>query len=342
MKNKILIVGAGLSGAVIARILADTDLFDILVIDKRPNIGGNLFDFKNSKGIRVHKYGPHLFHTNNVEVVNFIKKYATWIEYKHKVKAILNDGTYVTLPVNRITKEIVGEENILDTFFRPYSEKMWGMKLEDISKDIINRVPIRDDENEYYFPDDKFQLLPEKGYTNFVYNLLNHKCIKIKTSCDFQKNMENNFDHIFNSMPIDKYYDYKYGRLDYRSIKFHNIDIPSPKVLPTATVNFTNKSKYTRMTEWKHLPFHGVNDDFTSLTFEEPCSYLENSEERYYPVKDSNGDNRKLYKKYFKIKNSKTTFVGRLGLYSYLDMDQCVNIAMKTSKNFLYRKLNHD
>lgn len=333
--KKILIVGAGLSGSVIARQLVDTKKYLVTIIDKRNEIGGNVFDFKNSKGIRIHKYGPHLFHTNNEKVVDFIKKYSDWIEYKHKVKAILKDGTYVTLPVNKETTKIVGENNIIETFFRPYTEKMWGMKLEDLNPDIMNRVPIRDDNNEFYFPNDKYQFVPKEGYSYFIKNLLDHKNIEILTSTVFNKEMENNYDYIFNSMPIDEYYDYRFGKLDYRSIKFHSVNLPTPKLLPVVTVNFTNKSKYTRITEWKNLPSHGVNDEFTTVTYEEPCKPESNNNEKYYPVKDLKGLNKIKYNKYKNIKNEKVEFIGRLGLYSYLNMDQCINISLKTSEKFI-------
>ena len=148
--------------------------------------------------------------------------------------------------------------------------------------------------------------------------------------------MEEDYHHIFNSMPIDEYYDFRYGELNYRSIKFHDMNIPSPKLLPTVTVNFTNSGIFTRMTEWKNLPFHGSNNNYTTITFEEPCDYKENNFERYYPVKDLKGENRELYMKYKIIKNAKVDFVGRLGLYSYLDMDQCINLALKkVSENFM-------
>jgi UDP-galactopyranose mutase len=332
--KKILVVGAGLTGSVISRMLADNN-YKVTVIDKRDHIAGNVFDYINDKNIRVHKYGPHLFHTNNEKVVSFIKKFAHWVEYKHKVKAILKDGTYVTLPVNSQTKKIVGADNIVETFIRPYSEKMWGLKLEKISPDIINRVPVRDDDNEYYFPKDKYQLIPRDGYTHFVRNILDHKNIEVQTNTAFNRKMEKDFFHVFCSMPIDEYYKFKYGHLKYRSIKFHNFDFPSPKLLPVVTVNFTNKGKFTRMTEWKNIPNHGYNENFTTITYEEPCSFEENNNEKYYPVKDIDGENRSLYLKYKNIENQKVSFVGRLGMYSYLDMDQCINHALKVSNNFL-------
>lgn len=334
--KKILIVGSGLSGSTIARILAEND-FKIDLIDKRNHVGGNVYDFINSKKIRVHKYGPHLFHTNNEKVMRFLKKHSDWIEYKHKVKAILDNGEYVTMPVNKETLKVVGKDKIVNVLYRPYSEKMWGMKLEDISKDIINRLPIRNDNNEFYFPNDKYQFIPKDGYTRLIKNILNHYNISVEINQPFSKSMESKYDYIFNSMPIDEYYNFKYGKLDYRSIKFHTKHFNSPKLLPVVQVNFTNDSKFTRMTEWKNIPNHGENKLCTSITFEEPCSYEENNNERYYPVKDSKGINRDLYKKYKEIKNEKVKFIGRLGLYAYLDMDQAINAAMNTAKNFLKR-----
>jgi len=171
---KILIVGAGFSGAVIARELAE-DGHEITVIDKRDHIGGNAFDYTNELGIRIHKYGPHLFHTNNKDVFEWLSRFTEWAPYFHKVKALLKNGQYVTLPINKETKQIVGEENVIETFIRPYSEKMWGMKLEEIDKQILNRVPIRDDNNELYFPDDEFQFMPKDGFEKLFYNILEHK-----------------------------------------------------------------------------------------------------------------------------------------------------------------------
>ena len=327
--RKILIVGAGFSGAVIARELAEIGHV-VHIIDKRNHIGGNAFDFVNELGIRIHKYGPHLFHTNNRKVFEWLSKYTKWVPYKHKVKALLKDGTYVTLPVNNNTIKIVGRENIIETFVRPYSEKMWGMKLEEIDPQILNRVPVREDENEFYFPNDEFQYMPVDGYTKLFENILNHPNISIQLNEPYIKGIENNYLHCFNSMPIDEYYDYCFGELPYRSIKFESINLPMPKALPTTVVNFTHSGPNTRVTEWKHIPNHGENELATTITLEVPCDYKENNFERYYPVKDASGQNRELYLKYASIKNEKMTFIGRLGLYSYLDMDQCISNALNT------------
>ena len=154
---KILIVGAGFAGATYARILAEAG-HKITVIEKRDHVAGNAFDYINEYGIRVHKYGPHIFHTNNKRVYDFLSRFTTWLPYKHKVKAQLEDGQFVTLPVNRETKEIVGEENIIDTFYRPYTKKMWDKDIEELDPSILQRIPVRDDDNELYFPGDEYQV----------------------------------------------------------------------------------------------------------------------------------------------------------------------------------------
>jgi len=332
--KSILIVGAGFSGAVIARELAEAG-HNCTIIDKRHHIGGNAYDYECS-GIRIHKYGPHLFHTNNKEVVDWLSQFTEWVDYQHKVKAQLSDGRYVTLPVNKETKEIVGEDNILDTFFRPYTLKMWGKTLDELDPSIINRIPTRDDDNELYFPNDKYQMMPKDGYTKIFENIFKHKNIKVFTGTRFTKSMEKKYDHVFNSMPIDQYFNNKHGELPYRSIKFHKVLLPMAKVLPTATVNFTHDDPYTRVTEWKNIPNHGESATQTILTYEEPCDYKDNNKERYYPVKDVDGVNRETYKKYKEmVDTDRMTFIGRCGMYVYVDMHQAISSALATSKRYL-------
>ena len=334
MLNKVLVVGAGFSGAVIARILSENG-FLVDVIDKRSHIAGNAFDYLNNHNILVHQYGPHLFHTNNRSVFEFLSRFTDWVDYQHRVKAMLDTGELLTLPVNLDTKNKIGEDKVIDTFIRPYSEKMWGLKLEEISPDIINRVPIRNDTNELYFPDDQFQAMPKGGYTKMFENLLNHPNIQVKLAMEFHKDMEDIYLHVFNSMPIDEYYDYSLGSLPYRSLKFHHVDLPIPRLFPVCQVNFTNTGPFTRVVEWKNIPNSPQNPLFTSLTYEEPCSYTENNNERFYPVKDANGQNRALYMQYKQIENPKTTFIGRLGQYVYLDMHQVISSSMATAEKFV-------
>lgn len=331
--KKILIVGAGFAGATVARELAN-DGHTVIVMDERGHIGGNAYDYTNEHGIRIHKYGPHIFHTSNKKVYDWVTQFGDWVEYKHKVKAQLADGQYVTLPVNKHTKEIVGEDNIIDTFYRPYTKKMWGKELEELDPSITKRIPIRDDDNQLYFPNAEYQVMPKYGYTEIFKEILDHKNITVQLNWTYGKDLEPLFDHVFSSMPIDVYYDYRFGELPYRSLKFYNIDLPMVRSLPTTVVNFTNDSPYTRITEWKNFPEHGSNDKLTTLTYEEPCDYRDNYYERYYPVKDINGENQKIYKTYKDIENPKVTFIGRCGMYVYIDMDQAINSSLATVTRF--------
>jgi UDP-galactopyranose mutase len=331
--KKILVVGAGFSGATVARELADAGK-QVTVIDRRPHLGGNAYDYRDKHGIRIHMYGPHLFHTNNREVWDYLQRFGEWTPYKHKVKA-LHNGKYYTLPVNRQTAYAVGKDNVLDIFYRPYTRKMWGMELEQIDPDIVNRVKIRDDNNEYYFPDDEFQALPVNGYTDIIKNMLDHPNITTICSTSHDKHFEDQYEHIFNSMPIDEYWEYRFGALPWRSIKFHSTTLKENRIYPVATVNFTHDREYTRVTEWKHLPNHSGDSNYTTVTFEEPCDYRDNNMERYYPVKDINGDNRALYKKYNDLKHEKMTFIGRCGLYAYLDMHQAISSSLKIARDYL-------
>lgn len=339
MKNrKILVVGCGFSGVVIARQLAEAG-FTVTLIDKRTHVGGNAHDFQNAHGIRVHTYGPHLFHTSNQKVLNWLSRFTTWMDYKHKVKALLSDGSLVTLPVNLETMAKVGRENILDTFYRPYTKKMWGLEIEQLDPDILNRVPIRDDHNEHYFPDDTFQALPTQGFTALIQGILEHPNIHVVLNTAFERGMDSAFEHTFNSMPIDEFFEFEWGRLPYRSIKFHHYDLPMPRVYPVATVNFTHSHPYTRVTEWKNLPGNPLDIPFTSLTVEEPCADFENNFERYYPVKDINGINRALYLKYKELAPQNMTFIGRCGQYVYLNMDQAVSAAIATADKFIQKAM---
>ena len=332
---KILVVGAGFAGAVIARECAEAGHV-ITVIDQRDHIAGNAYDYIDENGIRIHKYGPHLFHTNNKSVIDWMSKFTEWTEYQHKVKAQLDDGRYVTLPVNKETKEIVGEENVLDIFFRPYTYKMWGKTLDELNPAIINRVPIRDDDNELYFPNDEYQQMPKDGYTKMFAKIYDHENIEVQLETSFDYWMEGDYDYVFNSMPIDQYFGNRHGELPYRSIKFHNVTLNQTRVLPTGTVNFTHDGPFTRVTEWKNIANHGTNDYKTVLTYEEPCDYKDNNMERYYPVQDVEGTNRDTYKKYKDmVDESKMQFIGRCGQYVYIDMHMAVSGALATARKFL-------
>ena len=324
-KSNILVVGTGFSGSVIARELADKG-YNVTIIDRRSHIGGNCFD-EMVNGVRVHKYGPHLFHTNNAKVVNWLSRFTEWVEYKHKVKAYYN-GEFLTLPPNQHTQNVLGDR-LFDVLYAPYTLKMWGTL--EVDKKILDRVKVRDDDNELYFPNDFYQYLPKDGYTKVFENILNHPNITVQLNTVYNKNLESQYDRVFNSMAIDEYYDYCYGELPYRSIKFHHTDTIDFK-MPTAVVNFTDNSKFTRVTNWSMLPSHGSGELYT---LEEPCDYKENNLERYYPVKDVDNINKVGYNKYKSIHNNKVTFIGRCGLYTYLDMDMAIASSLSIANQFL-------
>jgi len=334
VKSKILVVGVGFSGSTIAVELAKRGHL-VHMIDKRNHVGGNAYDYVNEHGIRVHQYGPHLFHTSNQKVVEWLTQFTEWIPYKHKVKALLADGRYATLPINQETVKIVGRENILDIFIRPYTKKMWGVGLEKLEPSILERVPIREDMNEYYFPDDTFQAMPKNGYTALFERMLDHEKIDVRLNHSFDKKMEPEYDHIFNSMPLDEYFEYVFGELPYRSVKFHHHTLPMPSALPVTTVNFTHDAPFTRVTEWKKIPGHGENLSHTTLTFEEPCDFKDNQMERYYPVRDLDGVNLLNYKKYLRMVPGGMTFIGRCGQYAYLDMHQAISSSLAIVAKYL-------
>lgn len=368
-KKKILIVGAGLAGATIGRILAENNIH-VQIIEKRNHIAGNIFDYLNPHNERIHKYGPHLLHCNkNDKALLFLSRFTKWIKYEHRVRALLNDGRTTPLPINKITLEDVykksfkNEEEVknflnsirsseiipkntdeffeanvgnklADLFFRPYTKKMWGLDPKDLSVSIGARLPVRTNSDNRYF-NDSFQALPKEGYTNMIQNMLNHENIKLNLNTNFKKGMEEKFDHSFLCLPIDKYFNYKFGVLPYRSIKFEDreeasIDLEAP------VINFTDESKFTRKTQWNLLPNSGKSiKNIKTVTYEIPCSISDNPDEYYYPVQTTLA--KKMYKKYnkFSKKYKKITFCGRTGLFKYIDMIPAVTIHQKIAKEFL-------
>ena len=336
-RQPILVVGAGFSGATVARILAEAG-HPVAVIDQRDHVAGNAHDASNTHGIRVHSYGPHIFHTSNAEVVQFLSRFTDWLPYRHRVKALLEDGALVTMPPNRDTAARVGPDRIIDTLYRPYTAKMWGVEIEALDPGILNRVKIRDDLSEEYFPNDNFQAMPAQGYTALITSMLDHPNIALHLNTPFTRAFHTAGTYVFNSMPIDAYFDFSLGELPYRSIRFHSVDLPHPSAQPVATVNFSHHGPHTRVTEWKKFPGHGDTPYWTTLTFEEPCDYRENNYERYYPVKDIGGQNRALYDRYAAMVPPQMTFIGRCGLYVYLDMHQAVSSAAAAARRFLAQR----
>jgi UDP-galactopyranose mutase len=363
MSKRILIVGAGFAGAVYARELAMHG-YGVDVIDRRPHVAGNAFDQVSPEGIRVHVYGPHLFHTNNEKVVRWIGQFGEFVHYEHRVQALLADGRCVPLPINRTTINLVFGVNLVtpeqasnylselavptesprnaadwlnsrigirltDLLFRPYTRKMWNLDLEDLAADVVRRVPLRLDAEDRYFAGDRFQILPKHGYERLFQNILDHPRIRVTLNQPFDKTMLNACDHVFSSMAIDEFFDYRFGALPYRSIRFHHRAAPAEQWRSSASVlNFTDDGPRTRETDWQLLPFHReVSGPSRTLTQEEPCDYGANNNERYYPVKTSDGRHQRVYEQYKKLAETvgNVNFIGRCGTYQYLDMHQVIN-----------------
>ncbi len=372
MKQNILIVGAGFAGATIARELADSGRYKVHIIDQRNHIAGNAYDpVDKTLNLRIHQYGPHIFHTNDQRIFDYLSCFTRWIPYEHKVEALVENIGHVPLPINRMTlnkiyqRQLNNEEdvkNFLDSikchhaapanalemaeniygseltklFFGRYTKKMWAMELSELPAEVLARLPVRYDDNRNYF-NDKIQAMPEQGYVTLFENLLDHPDISITLSCTFEKNMEKDYCHIFNSMPIDVYFEEKFGALPYRSIQFvHEKVVENNQAVPT--VNFTDDGIYTRQTDWRLYPGCNLgNRKEILLTKEIPCSYEENNFERYYPVKTVEGLPQQIYKQYRneaeKLKH--ITFIGRCGQYIYYDMHQVVANSLKIAKDFL-------
>ncbi len=373
MSHSILVVGAGFAGAVYARTLAEAG-FSVRVIDRRPHIAGNAYDEVSAQGVRLHRYGPHLFHTNNENVVEWLARFAVLDDYQHRVEALLADGRCVPLPVNRITinsvfglaladepavraflasqaeprQEIRSAADHLvahvgpvltDLFFRPYTRKMWQMELEALDAAVVKRIPLRCDEEDRYFPTDRFQLMPRDGYTATFERIFDHPNISVALDTAFSHAMLDHHAHCFNSMPIDEFFGYDDGALPYRSIRFHHQSKPDDYARGrTPVVNFTDAGPFTRETDWSRLPGHRVRETGRkTITVEEPCDYRDNDMERYYPVKTSDGRHDAAYRRYERRGDrlDRVSFIGRCGTYQYLDMHQVINQSLAGAKTWL-------
>lgn len=369
---RILIVGAGFAGATYARILAEAG-HDVFVIERRPHIGGNAYDFVDERGVRVHAYGPHLFHTKNDEVLRWLKQFGVFVPYRHRVRVRLPDERLAPLPINIDTLRMVFDTPIetaeearallarvalpiehprnaaeylnarigpllTDLFFRDYTRKMWNLELEDLSEQVVRRIPIRYDSTDTYFPEDETQILPRDGYTSIFERILDHERIVVQLEAPFSSEMAADFDHTFNSMAIDEFFDFRFGELPYRSIKFASRAFVGPSAGGVSVINFTGSRPETRETYWHELPNHRtVVGEVGTATAETPCDYKDNRNERYYPVRTSDDRYRKVYLQYAAIaKEIETmTFIGRCGTYQYLDMDQVINQSLAGAVRWL-------
>ena len=362
-----LIVGAGFAGSVLAERLASQLGKRVLVIDRRPHIGGNAYDEKNTAGVLMHRYGPHIFHTNSSEVSGYLSQFTKWRPYEHRVLASVK-GLLVPMPINRTTLNTlygldlqsdeaaetylagraepvdrirtsedvviskVGRE-LYETFFRGYTRKQWGMDPSELDKSVTARVPTRTNLDDRYFTD-SFQAMPADGYTAMFDAMLRQPGVTVETGVDFEDvRGDVAFDQLIFTGPIDEYFDHRYGKLPYRSLAFQHETLEREWFQPVGTVNYPDEAiPYTRISEYKHLT--GQSAPKTTITYEFPRA----DGDPYYPV--PRPENQALYKRYeaLALEATGVHFVGRLATYRYYNMDQVVGQALTTFRRIAERE----
>jgi UDP-galactopyranose mutase len=366
-----LIVGAGFAGSVLAERLASQDGARVLLIDRRPHVGGNAYDEPNDAGILYHKYGPHIFHTNSDAVVDYLSQFTKWRPYEHRVRAVVRDKL-VSIPINRTTlnelfgldlkteedaaaylasraepvDEIRTSEDVVvnavgrelyELFFRGYTRKQWGLDPSELDKQVTSRIPTRTNTDDRYFTD-TFQAMPADGYTAMFERMLDHPLIDKALGTDFRdlrKSANQLADHIVYTGPIDEYFDFRFGKLPYRSLKFDHRTLQEERHQPVAVVNYPSPDvPYTRVSEYKHLT--GQQAPVTTITYEYPSA----EGDPYYPIPRE--ENQLLFKKYEALADSTpgVTFVGRLATYRYYNMDQIVGQALATFRRMASRQMH--
>ncbi len=357
-----LIVGAGFAGSVIAERLAAGMNKRVLVIDRRPHIGGNAYDYYNEAGVLIHRYGPHIFHTNSQRIVDYLSRFTEWRPYEHRVLGQV-DGHLVPIPINRTTLSVLYGQNfteegaarflaeraepvasirtsedvvvnqigreLYEKFFRGYTRKQWGLDPSQLDKSVTSRVPTRTNDDDRYFGD-TFQMMPLHGYTRMFERMLAHPNIKVMVNTDYREIKEDiDYDHLIYCGPIDEFFDFRFGKLPYRSLRFRHETLQQEQFQPVGVVNYPSEDvAYTRISEYKHLT--GQKHPCTSITYEFPSA----EGDPYYPI--PRPENAELYKRYQALADQTpgVSFVGRLGTYKYYNMDQVVGQALT-----LYKRL---
>jgi UDP-galactopyranose mutase len=356
MKINNIVVGCGFAGAVLARRISEEKNEEVLIIEKHNHIGGHAYDYYNENGILIHKYGPHIFHTNNMDVWKWLSRFTEWYHYQHRVLSYV-DGLYVPMPIsaetinmlyntNLSTKEIqkwldensekikdiktsedvviskAGRE-IYEKFFKGYTYKQWGKYPDELDSSVISRIPVRNNRDTRYFTD-KYQGVPKYGYFTLFENIINHPKIKIMLNTGWHEiRGQIKYDKLYYTGTIDGFYNHCFGELEYRSVKFeYETLFGIDNYQPVGTVNYPSDYDFTRITEYKHLTNQLINR--TTIAREYSC----NEGEPFYPVADEK--NKIIAKKYLQHgKNEKNTiFIGRLAEYAYLNMDKVVENSL--------------
>lgn len=350
-----LIVGAGFAGSVLAERLAAGANKKVLLVDRRPHIAGNAYDCHDQHGILIHRYGPHIFHTNSADIFEYLGRFTEWRQYQHRVRACV-DGRLVPIPINIDTinelyglrldangmKEFIASvaekrdklttsedvvlngmgRELYEKFFRGYTRKQWGLDPSELDAQVTARVPVRFNRDDRYFTD-KFQAMPARGFTHMFGNMLDHPNIKILLNCDYQEVREEvSYEKLIFTGPIDQYFDYRFGELPYRCLEFKHETHNRSMFQAAPVVNYPNEYDYTRITEFKYLT--GQEHPMTSIVYEFPKS----EGDPYYPI--PRPANAALYKKYQALaaETPDVHFAGRLGTYRYYNMDQVVGQAL--------------
>ncbi|MFN3651655.1 MAG: UDP-galactopyranose mutase [Armatimonadota bacterium] len=361
-----LIVGAGFAGSVLAERLASQAGKKVLILDKRPHIGGNAYDCYNDDGLLIHKYGPHIFHTNSERVFQYLSQFTEWRPYEHRVLAQV-DGKLLPIPINRTTVNVLYDQDfqteeecqaffdslaeprevcktsedvvvskvgreLYEKFFRGYTRKQWGLDPSELDAQVTARIPTRTNTDDRYFTD-TFQAMPLHGYTRMFERMLDHPHIKVMLNTDYREVMGViPYREMIFTGPVDQYFNYCYGKLPYRSLEFRHETRDEAQVLPVAVVNYPNDHDYTRVTEFKQLT--GQEHAKTGLVYEYPRA----EGDPYYPIPKP--ECTALYQKYKALAEVTpgVTFVGRLATYKYYNMDQVVAQALATFEKLVGEK----
>lgn len=363
-----LVVGAGFAGSVLAERLASQAGQRVLVVDKRPHIGGNAYDRYDDAGLLIHPYGPHIFHTNSADVFAYLSQFTGWRPYQHRVLASV-DGQLLPMPINLDTvnrlyglslncfeldgffagvaeqvEQVKTSEDVVvarvgrdlyEKFFRGYTRKQWALDPSELDASVTARVPTRTTRDDRYFTD-TYQAMPLHGYTRLFERLLAHPNIHVMTGTDYRDIVQViPWRHMVYTGPIDSFFDHRHGKLPYRSLHFEHVTVRPPAgqahVQAVGTVNHPNDHLYTRVTEFKHLT--GQRHEASSLVYEYPCA----EGDPYYPV--PRAENTELLRRYEAEAEQlcDVTFVGRLASYKYYNMDQVVAQALT-----VFRRLVRD